>query len=192
MNPTGHECFISGPRAGQCWQGPDGPDDAAAPQEEALTVKIVTGAEIIGNHHNTRNDLLPEASRTNFYEQNYYDQYDLRYDIGGLVVRTWTVGSTIVVVACIASTEGACTVAVLAIGAVNTVQPVSKALQDPNYCTVTNASISGVPVLVPFGLQRYTGAAAAVDDLAGLNAGVINTFGFTTSIIPPMNSCDRQ
>ena len=138
-DPTGHECFISGPRAGQCWQGPDGPDDAATPEEEALTVKIVTeptlqpdgtmspggenirytlygdvtGAEIIRNHRNTRSELFPEANRTAFYEQNYYDQYDLRakgLGVPGWIADNWT--NIVAGAVCIGASLGTCAAAV--------------------------------------------------------------------------------
>ena len=44
-DPTGHVCYTSGPREGQCYEGADGEDWAMTAEEEKLTVEILTPEE---------------------------------------------------------------------------------------------------------------------------------------------------
>ena len=80
--------------------------------------KDVTSHEIVENFRNSNSTGPGDDRYVDFLGQNHLDQTDTR--MGSVNWRkVWKVGSTIVVVACVASTAGACTIATFVVAAGN-------------------------------------------------------------------------
>jgi len=206
-DPTGHECFVGGERDGQCFEGPDGADWAMTAGEEAATVKIMTPAgvmlpdgslqvsenirftkfgdlssEQIWASHRYATDVNGVTDFAEFADQLVLDQCGCRIDFGNVSLRAlWRVGSTIVVVGCIAATSGACTAVVYVIAAANVaISYVDNDIgRGSSGCQKGSFAVDVIANAMPIAAVKFTTGAAAMDGIETLNTAVHNSAGLS-------------